>query len=151
MKVTKALATGIATLALAAPAAAVTTTLSAAPAHARTKPACAVGMLAALAALAALLLVSPAVHADSNDDNYLNTLAANGITSATGPDALIRIGHAICDSLSAGFTPSQDIMTLRDNWRGGADHGGLTPSGIPGAVNDAQASAWATDETEPRD
>jgi hypothetical protein len=141
LKVTKAPTIRVAAPALAAP---VTRTLGAAPAHAHTKPVCAVRMLAALAALAALLLVAQVAHADSNDDNYLHTLAASGITSATGPDALIRIGHAVCDSLSEGFTPSQTIMTLRDNWRGGADHGGLTPSGIPGAVNNAQASAWVT-------
>jgi Protein of unknown function (DUF732) len=93
---------------------------------------------------AATLLIAPAVRADSNDDNYLNALAANGITSATGPDALIKIGHSVCNSLSRGFTPAQDAMTLRDTWRGGADHGGLTPSGIPGAVNLSQASAWVT-------
>jgi hypothetical protein len=101
-------------------------------------------LLTGLTTLAALLVWAPAATADTNDDTYLNNLAANSITSATGPDALIRIGHAMCDSLSAGYTPSQTIMTLRDNWRGGADHGGLTPSGIPGAVNDAQASAWVT-------
>ena len=31
-----------------------------------------------IAAVAVLLLVAPAVRADSNDYNYLNTLAANG-------------------------------------------------------------------------
>jgi hypothetical protein len=101
-------------------------------------------LLAILAPVAALLLVAPAVRADSNDDNYLNILAANGITSATGPDILIRAGHAICKDLSDGRTPSQDAIDLRNTWRGGADHGGLTPSGIPGAVNLSQASAWVT-------
>jgi hypothetical protein len=102
----------------------------------------ATGFLGILATLA--VLSTPAVHADPNNDNYLSTLAAHGITSANGRGARIKVGHAICDSLSRGYTPAQDAMIVRDNWRGGADHGGLTPSGIPGAVNMSQASAWVT-------
>lgn len=96
----------------------------------------------ALLAVSAILAILTAPAAQADDDSYLSTLAAHGITSANGPGALIKVGHAICDSLSHGYTPAQDAMIVRDNWRGGADHGGLTPSGIPGAVNMSQASAW---------
>ena len=66
------------------------------------------------------------------------------VTSARGPDILIRAGHAICKDLGDGRTPSQDAIDIQNTWRGGADHGGLTPSGIPGAVHLSQASAWVT-------
>jgi hypothetical protein len=40
---------------------------------------------ATLAALAALLMLAPAATADSNDDAYLNAMAADNIHSVGGP------------------------------------------------------------------
>jgi hypothetical protein len=55
-------------------------------------------LVAALAAAALGMAAAPAAHANSADDNYLNTLASRGITGQ--PDQLIAAGHAVCDNTS---------------------------------------------------
>jgi hypothetical protein len=101
------LATAIAALAFAAPAAAATATLTAAAVHARVKPACAVWILAALAALAVAPDAAADPAADSADTVFLDTIHSRGLGSAGGDSGLVSMGHAACVLLSNGYSKGQ--------------------------------------------
>jgi hypothetical protein len=88
--------------------------------------------LAIASALACATLLAPQAHATTQDDQYLQALAAQGISG--DPGQLIAAGHTICD-----------------NWVGGSR--GAHPWGIYGekltimqqfALSDAQAVAMMT-------
>jgi hypothetical protein len=53
-----------------------------------------------IAALAALSMWIPTALADTNDDAYLNAMAAHHIHSIGGPADLIYAGHQVCGFLS---------------------------------------------------
>ena len=57
-------------------------------------------LLAPLAVAALGMAATPAAHANTADENYLNNLAANGITGE--PGQLIAVGHTACDNASNG-------------------------------------------------
>ena len=73
---------------------------------------------AAMMASAVVLMSSaPSVHADSQDDNYLNELGAQGITKYPS-DKLIKLGHAVCTYESVGAAPWQ----MQNGLIGSASH-----------------------------
>jgi hypothetical protein len=52
-----------------------------------------------------MLALAPHAVADSNDDAYLNAMAAHSIESVGGPADLIQIGHEVCNALSPSVSP----------------------------------------------
>jgi hypothetical protein len=71
------------------------------------------GIVSIVAALAALLLSTPAAHADTGDDaNYEEQLAQYGIH---GDVNSIGWGHRICNRISQGSSPTAEAQELREN------------------------------------
>jgi Protein of unknown function (DUF732) len=100
MKVTKALTTGIAVLAFAAPAAGATATLTAVPAQADPDLPCSTDPR---------FLGCPGATADQN---FLYYMERKGITDADGQQALINAAHDICSELKGGATYDQEVTKL---------------------------------------
>ena len=100
MKVTKALTTGIAVLAFAAPAAGATATLTAVPAQADPDLPCSTDPR---------FLECPGATADQN---FLYYMERKGITDADGQQALINVAHDICSELKGGATYDQEVTKL---------------------------------------
>ena len=59
--------------------------------------------LAITAAALAVAFAAPA-HADIDDDDFLNALHNQGISSDKGDQFLIKFGHNICGALADGYS-----------------------------------------------
>jgi Protein of unknown function (DUF732) len=76
--------------------------------------------ISTVAALATLLLSTPAAHADDTDDNYLSELDTFGLAPAAlhVPSAAreIALGHTICIDLATSSESPNDMVTamMRD-------------------------------------
>jgi Protein of unknown function (DUF732) len=145
MKVTKALTTGIAALALAAPAEAATATLTAAPSKADCSGPGYSGNPfdcqdppppAAIDTSQLPSRIGPDGGQDwgrglpcstdprflgcpgyTADENFLADMARAGITSSAGPQKLIQAAHAICSDLAHGafYDQEANVLTSKSN------------------------------------
>jgi hypothetical protein len=111
MKVTKALTTGIAALALVAPAAGAAATLTAAPAQA--------------SPCGYYYGMSPSGSDGAypaEDSQYVLLLKQQGLTNTSGPDVLIHDGHSIVNDICRGGSPLHERDLLFADYPGlGAD------------------------------
>jgi Protein of unknown function (DUF732) len=87
---------------------------------------------AILASAAVLMGSAPQVHADSQDDAYLNQLGAQGITKYPS-GKLVKVGHAVCTYESVGAAPWQ--------MQNGLSGSGIAPQDIDVVVK-AAVSAY---------
>jgi hypothetical protein len=62
------------------------------------------------AVLSAVFLAAPA-HADSSDDAFLKAIQGHGIT-ATSDQAMITIGHVVCNEFGKGKSPNAIVAEL---------------------------------------
>jgi hypothetical protein len=85
-----------------------------------------------LAVGTALMLSSGIAHADSNDDDFLRALHRQGVTG--GDQALINLGHVICDMRSDGYSENA-VMSF------GKLHGNnMSDQDVKVIVNSAEAA-----------
>jgi hypothetical protein len=121
MKITRALITGIAAVAFAAPAVVATATLTAAPAQASPCGYYYYGM-------------SPSGSDGAypaEDSQYVLLLKQHGLSNTSGPDVLIQDGHSIVNDICRGGSPLHERDLLF------ADYPGLGVDGANNMVNDA--------------
>jgi hypothetical protein len=71
---------------------------------------------ATIAVITTIGLAVPA-HADSDDDAFLNAMHSHNINNTGGDQALIQLGHTVCNLLGSGT--SMNAVT---------DVGGCTPT-----------------------
>jgi hypothetical protein len=64
-------------------------------------------LIATASAMAAIGLAAPVAHADTDDGKFLAALKSEGITDHVSPQDAIEAGHAVCQKLDAGETPTQ--------------------------------------------
>jgi uncharacterized protein DUF732 len=76
-------------------------------------------ILAAAIATAGIGSASPA-HAAPVDD-FINAAHADGIISANGDDGLLKGGHAVCQMLDAGASPTEVHRGVYENTGLGQD------------------------------
>jgi len=85
-----------------------------------------------LAVATALMLSSGIAHSDSNDDDFLRALHKQGIKGTD--QALIKIGHVVCDMRSEGYSENA-VMSF------GKLHGNdMTDADVKVIVNSAEAA-----------
>ena len=85
-----------------------------------------------LAVATALMLSSGIAHADSNDDDFLRALHKQGIKGTD--QALIKIGHVVCDMRSEGYSENA-VMSF------GKLHGNdMSDADVKVIVNSAEAA-----------
>lgn len=103
-------------------------------------------LLIVVAALTAPFPSVPTALADTNDDAYLNAMAAHNIHSIGGPGDLISAGHQVCGFLSPSTSPAMvEDYVRRASVNGGrfytnslgGSHAPLTNSQAGVLVNDA--------------
>lgn len=63
-------------------------------------------LMTAVALLAPLGAIATA-HADAGDTQFLAMLKSEGITDHVSPAHAIEAGHAVCDKLDQGLTPTE--------------------------------------------
>jgi hypothetical protein len=64
-------------------------------------------LIATASAMAAIGLAAPVAHADTDDGKFLAALKSEGITDHVSPQDAIEAGHAVCQKLEAGESPTQ--------------------------------------------
>jgi hypothetical protein len=82
-------------------------------------------IMVGVVATAAAIALAPMAHAD--EQSYLNDLAAAGITSTNGPQALINAGYLVCDDLRKGASYIHETERLIAMSAVGAQRGRDTP------------------------
>jgi hypothetical protein len=86
-------------------------------------------MVIRLLVAAAVALIGPlgavsTAHADTNDNNFIALMNAEGITDHVSPAHAIEAAHSVCSKLDGGETPTQVANDVLNNSTMPAYHSG---------------------------